>query len=487
MNNIHNILMVSHSDFPANSAIHVHHFANELIKQGFDCVVAVPHNKSSIASIKDNLYKVTQYDEIEEIESLFNNQQPPDLVHGWTPREHVRIYCNALSAKYQFKLIVHLEDSEESVIQRFLNLSLDEILGENEGLIPYNLSHPRKYQEFLNTADGVTVIIDSLNEFIAESLPTVTLFPGVDTDKFFPRQKNQALINKLQIPVNATILSYTGNVHLANQDEVRCLYLAVGKRNLQGKPTILIRTGIDNNLQILQDDDLWIKQYVIELGWVELEMIPDILALADILVQPGESDDFNDYRFPSKIPEFLAMGKPIIVPKTNIAHHLQHLENAFILPIVDQETLPEAIDFLRNNPEIAEKIAKGGLKFAHNNLNWFNSTQKLINFYQQPLIKENQLISLSKALTRVQYYLKDLQTQKSQENRENPDNQELLILQNTLQQTQNQVQELQNQNHSLQQEIDHLKTEIIAMKTSKFWKIRENWCKLKNAIGFQSN
>ncbi len=487
MKNIQNILMVSHSDFPANSAVHVHHFANELVKQGFDCIVAVPHNKGSIATMTNNLYQVTQYDEIDEIESLFNNQQPPDLVHGWTPREHVRIYCNALAAKYQFKLIVHLEDSEESVIQRFLNLPLGEIVGENENLIPYNLSHPRKYQEFLNTCDGVTVIIDSLNDFVHKSLPTLTLFPGVDTNKFFPRPKNQELINKLKIPVNATILSYTGNVHLANQAEVRCLYLAVGKRNLGGKPTILIRTGIDNNLQFLAEDELWVKEYIIELGWVDLQEIPDILALADILVQPGESDDFNDYRFPSKIPEFLAMGKPVILPKTNIASHLQHLENAFILPIVNQETLPDAIDFLMDNPEMAEKIATGGLKFAHNHLNWVKSTNKLINFYQRLLAEEKQLISLTKALKRVQYHIQDSSINNNQQNREISDDKKLLNLQNTLQESQNKVKELQNINHSLQEEIYNLKTEIIAMKTSKFWKIRKSWFKLKSAIGFRSH
>lgn len=475
--------MVSHADFPTNSAIHVHHFANELIKQGFDCIVAVPHNKDAIAAVNDNLYKVTQYGEIDEIEKLFKNRLPPDLVHAWTPREHVRIYCNALSAKYQFKLIVHLEDNEECIIQRYLNLPLEDIVCKNEHLIPYNLSHPRKYKEFLNTADGVTVIIESLNNFIHQSLPTITLFPGVDTNKFFPHPKNQQLIDKLKIPTEATILSYTGNVHLANQEEVKCLYLAVGKLNLQGKPTILIRTGNDNNLQFLTEDELWVKQYVIELGWVDLQEIPDILALADILVQPGESDNFNDYRFPSKIPEFLAMGKPIILPNTNIAHHLQHLENAFILPTVDEKTLPDAINFLRDNPEIAKKIATGGLKFAQNNLNWLSSTQKLINFYQQILAEKNQLISLDKALKRVQYYVKDLQTQKG---RENSCNKEFVNLQNTIEKNKIRVEQLQNKNDNLQQEIEKIKTEILAMKTSKFWKIRQSWFKLRNVIGFRS-
>jgi len=455
-----NILMISHSDFPANSTVHIHHFANELVKIGYDCVVSVPHDKNSITSLKGNLYEVTQYDEIEQIHTLFSNQQPPDLVHAWTPRERVRIYCNALSAKYEFKLVIHLEDNEESLIQCYLNLPLEQISGENEHLIPYGFSHPQKYKEFLHTADGVTVIMDSLNQFVPESMSTITLFPGVDNRQFFPRPRNSELIASLNIPDHATILCYTGAAHFANQEEVRCLYLAVGQRNLEGKPTILVRTGTDTNLQFLREDELWVKQYAIELGWVDRELIPDILSLADVLVQPGKPDEFNDYRFPSKIPEFLAMGKPIIIPNTNIAHYLQHLENALILPVVDQESLPKAIDLLVDNPDLAQKIGQQGLEFALTNLNWGSSTKKLVSFYEALFAPEKQLNSVTNVLKRVRFH----------------HFQELA----TLQQTKNKVEELQNLN-------DNLNSEMMGMKTSKFWKIRKKWFKLKHLIGFQSN
>lgn len=473
-----NILMVSHSNFPTNSAVHVHHFANELVKGGFDCVVAVPHNKDSIATLGGNLYQVTQYDEIEQIQTLFCNQEPPEIVHAWTPREHVRRYCNALSAKFEFKLIIHLEDNEESIIQRYLNLSLDQIVGENEHLIPYNLSHPRKYQEFLQSADGVTVIIDKLKDFVPQSIPTMTLFPGVDNAQFFPHQQNLELRASLKIPDHATVLCYPGNIHLANQEEVRSLYLAVGQRNLEGKLTILLRTGIDNNLQFLEKDDMWVRKYVIELGWIDRQQIPNILSLADVLVQPGQQDDFNDYRFPSKIPEFLALGKPIIIPDTNIAKHLQHLENAFIMPVVDQNSLPKAIDLLIDNPDLARKIAQQGLEFALAHLNWANSTQGLVSFYRSLFTPELQISSLNNSLKRIKFHLIDYKKQ---------ENEKLATVLKNLQTIQHKVEKLQNQNLSFTQEIESLETEITGMKTSKFWKIRESWFTIKKLIGLPIN
>lgn len=445
-----NILIVSHSHFPSNSSIHVHYFANELIKLGLDCVVAVPYDKNSINTLKGNLYSVTQYDEIDKIADFFCDRNPPDLVHAWTPREHIRKYCYALSAKYEFKLVIHLEDNEKSVTERFLGISLDNWLPENDALIPYNLSHPVKYREFMATADGVTTIIDKLKEFAPSSASTMTLYPGVDRKQFYPQPKNTDLLKSLGIENNTTILCYTGNVHLANIDEVRSLYLAVGKRNQAGSPTVLLRTGINNNLQILDKEQLWSEKYIIELGWVDRKTIPEILALADILVQPGRSDEFNDYRFPSKIPEFLAMGKPVIIPNSNIAKSLTHQENAIILDSVDENSLPSAIDAIVDNPDLNHALAENALKFAEN-LNWTNSTNKLYSFYQSLFVEEKEISTLRNALTRTRLYCEYLQ-----------------YFQNSYQTDRIRIQELD--------------IEINAMKTSKFWKAREQWFNVKRCF-----
>ena len=443
-----NILIVSHSDFPSNSSIHVHHFANELVKLGLNCVVAVPHDKSTIYTLKGNLYSVTQYSEIENITDFFANHLPPDLVHAWTPREHVRNYCYALSMKYEFKLVIHLEDNEESVIERFLDISLEDWSTELDHLVPYNLSHPVKYKEFMATADGVTVIINKLKKFVPPSASTITLYPGVDREEFYPQAKNTNLLKHLGIKNGTTILCYTGNVHLANVDEVRCLYLAVGKRNQAGKPTVLLRTGIDNNLQFLNDEQLWVKEYVIELGWVNRKKIPKILALADVLVQPGKSDEFNDYRFPSKIPEFLAMGKPVIIPDTNIGKDLSHQENALILESVDESSLPEMIDFVLDNHHLSNTLVENALKFVDNNLNWTNNGKNLYSFYQGLFAEERQINALRNALTRSRLYYRELNLAKNGY----------------------QPNELR---------IKELELKINAMKTSKFWKMREQWFRIK--------
>ncbi|MCS6942235.1 MAG: glycosyltransferase [Geminocystis sp.] len=397
-NVLRNILLVSHSDFPTNSAVHVHHFANELVKMGLDCVVAVPKDKNSIHSLnRTNLYKVTQYNEYQTITDFFDNKQPPDLVHCWTPREHVRIYCKQLSQHYSFRLVVHLEDNEEAVTARLLQNPSSQWEATEGRKMSSCLSHPQHSKEFLRHANGVTVIIDTLQQLIPYPLPRLTVYPGVDTSQFYPRRKNSQLLSHFSIPPHATIICYTGNVYATNVAEVRSLYLAVGKRNREGKPTYLIRTGIDYTPLLTPQED-WIRKYLIELGWVEREKIPEILSLADVLIQPGKSDEFNDYRFPSKIPEFLAMGIPVILPDTNIAKFLTHGENALILPVVNEETIPPAIDLLLNNPSLRQRLIKGGLHFVYNYLNWQKNTRQLLDFYQSLFPDNKKFIPLENSL-----------------------------------------------------------------------------------------
>ncbi|MDY7002582.1 MAG: glycosyltransferase family 4 protein [Cyanobacteriota bacterium] len=381
-----NILFVLYEDFHSNSALHVHHFANNLVKLGFDCVVAVPRNKQTVSQVGEHLahlYKVTEYGEFYRLNKLFENQQGPDVVHVWTPREVTRNYCHKLRKAYSFKLVIHLEDNEEYVLEKYLNKPFKEIANANGSLtIPDNVSHPQKYREFLASADGVTVIIEKLKEFVPNNVPSLVLWPGVETEYFYPRNPNPEIVNRFGIPENTLVFSYTGNVHAANTYEVRSLYLAVAMLNREGTPAVLVRTGRDF-CNFLGDDDNWARKYAIELGYVDRSLMPEILALADVLIQPGRPDKFNDYRFPCKLPEFLAMGKPVILPSTNIGLVMENEKDALVLPVVDGVNIVESVGELFKDKSLSEKLGQGAINFAKTHLNWQKNTELLKSFYQE--------------------------------------------------------------------------------------------------------
>lgn len=487
-----NVLLVCHAGFPQNSAVHVHYFANGLVNLGLDCVVAVPHHKNEVSTVGHNLYKVIQFDEIDRLTELFDNQQGPDIVHAWTPREPVRKFCTQLEERFRFKLIIHLEDNEERILEVFAKRSIEALDEFNSDLIPPGLSHPKKHREFLESADGATVIMDRLKEFVPDRIPTATLWPGVDFEQFFPRPANANLVKELGIAEGSTVICYTGNVHSVNFAEVRGLYLAVGKRNLQHKPTVLVRTGI-NDFEILHADEAWIRQHTIELGFVDRSMIADLLALADVLVQPGESDRFNDYRFPSKIPEFLAMGKPVILPATNIGRFLTDRKNAIVLPVVNETSLSDAIDLVVQNPILAQTLSEGAWQFAKAHLDWNEKSQNLKTFYEKLLIEQNETVSFEQAFGRMQRQAQDLRTELNQTQiRLQHVEAALATAQTQLQQTQGELCQTQGELCQTQAQLQHTEaaltltqTTIAAMETSKFWQLRTVWMRLKHRFGLK--
>lgn len=374
-------------DFSTSSAIHVHTFANWLQKKGHDCIVAVPVNKESVNNFigGEILYQPALYDKTTDNSFVFSNGKAPDIIHGWTPREVVRKQCDLLKRKYPAsKLIVHLEDNEEAVLEKMLGFSNEflrslpnEILNE---ITPDVLSHFNYYKNFLNDADGITVIIDTLVEFIPKNMPHLMLWPIVDLDEYQPRKIDPNLRAKLGINPNDFVICYTGSVHSVNYQEVRSLYLAVALANREGISVKLVRTGRDEYV-FSGDEDKWARQHTIELGYVDRDKIIEYLSIADFLVQPGKNDQFNAYRLPSKIPEFLAMGKPIAVPNSNIGRFLKDKEEAILLEKGDSLDILSAIKQVNENGELKNRIAMGARKFALKNFDNEIIINNLIKFY----------------------------------------------------------------------------------------------------------
>lgn len=381
-----NILFVLYEDFHCNSALHIHEFANNLVMSGFDCVVTVPHNKHTIASLSSqspHLYNYNEFWELYKLPEYFKNYQGPDLVHIWNPREINRSYWEKLKKIYpNCKLVIHLEDNEEFITEKYLNRPWADLIAEGESLVvPDNVSHPVKYQEFLASADGVTIIIDKLKEFVPPQVPHLVLWPGADTEHFSPRPPNQDLLKRFHISPEQMVFCYTGNVHAANTLEVRSLYLAVAMLNRQGTPAVLMRTGQDF-CQFLGENDRWARQYSRELGYVDRSTLPEILSLATVLIQPGRPDKFNDYRFPCKLPEFLSMGKPVILPATNIGLEMQHKQDALVLPAVNAIPIVETVELLLQDNDLYQQLSQGALNFTEKYLNWQHNTKLLRDFYR---------------------------------------------------------------------------------------------------------
>lgn len=191
-------------------------------------------------------------------------------------------------------------------------------------------------------------------------------FNGGASSLFFPRPKAPDLIDQLRIPINSIVLSFPGDVNEGNARDVRSLYLAVAMLNREGVPVTLVRAGRDH-CSFLGADEQWARKYAIELGFVEHGEIPRVLSLADFFVQPGLHNRPNDFWLPRKIPEFFAMGRPVILPRVGIGEFIEHGVNGWVLPKVDALGIVDAVKHLREDKTMTDKLSRAALVFYERN------------------------------------------------------------------------------------------------------------------------
>src|SRR6478736_1543136 len=121
-----NVLFVLYHDFGANSAVHVHNFANQLAALGHSIAVAIPEDADRGAGMGEQNYTVHHFDQVDgDWSRVFPCSGGPDIVHAWTPRENVRLFCEKLAGFCDFALFVHLEDNEELILEVNLGIPFE--------------------------------------------------------------------------------------------------------------------------------------------------------------------------------------------------------------------------------------------------------------------------------------------------------------------------------------------------------------------------
>jgi glycosyltransferase involved in cell wall biosynthesis len=376
-----NILFVNHNGFSSNSAVHVMNLANAIAELGADVAVAVPEGDDTQPAGAVRFKPITYQ---AAMGLRYQGGQGPDFIHAWTPRQHVARITRALSSAHGCPYIVHLEDNEHAITAANLGLSVAQLralaAAQPHFAVPDHLAQPQDMQAFLNGSVGVTVLMDRLLEFKPPALPGVVIWPAAENELFYPRTADLALRAQLGIPKHAKVLVYHGNVHLANVGEVRSLYLAIGALERQGVDIVLVRLGADD-VPVLPPEMGSIARLVIKVPFQPREQISRYLALADVLVQPGRVDDFNAYRFPSKLPEFFAMGRPVILPATNVGLVLQQDEEGLLLRRGDALETAMAIKRVLEDRQLSDRTAAGGRRFYERMLDWKKSGSSLMRFY----------------------------------------------------------------------------------------------------------
>ena len=363
-----NILFVLYGDFNSNSANPLVLYARELESRGHKCAIAVPSNLESVSLHKNPAFIPILYaDVLASPDSVFRESRPADVIHACTPREVVRHFITAYMAKRPTPLVIYLEDNERWIATRVLGFHEAILIQHTEREISEKLSdsfaHPFRYDSFIGLADAVAVIQDKLRSKVPPWVHCETVMIGVDVEFFSPRRPDLLLRTKYGIADNEKVIVYHGGVNQFTRPAIETLCKAVALIKQRGYPCQLLRTG-RYALDFLKEMPPETASAISDLGVLPKHELPDLLALADVFVQPGQIDPFEDLRLPGKVPEFLAMGRPVIMPNANIAHLFSDGSDAVLLRTGSPSEIATKCIELFSDPEQAHEIGRAGRRLA---------------------------------------------------------------------------------------------------------------------------
>ncbi len=392
-----NILFVLYGDFDSNSANPLVLYARELQLAGHACAIAVPSNLETVSQHANPAFVPILYrDVLAAPDSVFPDGRPADVIHACTPREVVRHFVMSYMDTRPTPLVIYLEDNESWISTRTMGLDENTLVKYPEKEIcerlPESLAHPFRYRSFIGLADAVATIQEKLKLEVPPWVHCETVMIGVDIDFFSPRSPDASLRVKYGVAEHEKVIVYHGGLDNFKKAAIETLCNAVGLINRQGYPCRLLRTGL-RPLAFLEQMPKEVAASISDLGVLPKQDLPDLLALADVFVQPGQIDLFEDLRLPGKVPEFLAMGRPVVMPSVNIAHLFSDGLDAVLLRSGTAEEIAAKCIGLFSDPRNASMIGRAGRNVAEKYFDVRKQARRLEDVYKTACCNFNPAIA----------------------------------------------------------------------------------------------
>lgn len=121
-----------------------------------------------------------------------------------------------------------------------------------------------------------------------------------------------------------------------------------------------------------------LERHVYYLGSRTLEQLPEEIENCDIGVIPNHRNTFTDINTPTRIFEYLALGKPVIAPGTMGIRDYFRDESLYLFASGDPDDLARAMMLAASHPEQARQVAKKGQE-VYLKHSWKNERESLID------------------------------------------------------------------------------------------------------------
>ncbi len=379
------VVFVSYGAFDSNSGGHIAGFASELRRRGYAVGVCAREPVADAYAFGPPTYEFFSHAQLARdpragvaFDGVFEPEQT--LLVCWTPRRVSGRAVIQASRVCDVPYVIHMEDNEDQLT--WARLGPPGADGQDGAPSAIDADNAAR-RWLIRGAAGVTVIAERLKEGLPHDKPCILLEPGVDFGLFcepLAPVRKTSLLRAAGVAAGSTVIVYPGNIHKANVEEMAQLYRAIRLTRGRGHDVALIKTGNDdvNMRAVLGYDPA--NHGVTTVGNVDRRYLIDLLKCADIFVQPGAPGPFNDYRLPSKLPELLAIGRPVLLPRANVGLKLRHGVDAILLETGSAKEIAKRIERVLGDPALARALSSNARRFARRAYRWDRQGRRLESF-----------------------------------------------------------------------------------------------------------
>jgi glycosyltransferase involved in cell wall biosynthesis len=190
---------------------------------------------------------------------------------------------------------------------------------------------------------------------------------GVDPERFVPRAKDFALAAQLGIGPDSVVVGFTGVLRawhgldllleafaLLRRDNLDVFLLIVGDG--PARPAIETRIG-----------EIGLSDRVKVTGRLPHDQVPTYVSLFDVAVSPKATF----YASPMKVIEYMALGKPVVVPNTgNFLDMVDDRVNGVTFADGNEQALAACLASLYREPAQRTKLGAAARAKVETRLNW---------------------------------------------------------------------------------------------------------------------
>ena len=234
-------------------------------------------------------------------------------------------------------------------------------------------------------ANGFVVLTYYLEKFIknryGSEIPIIILPGLVDTEDFAESNFKEKYNSIITIGYVGTPTHKDGVIHLLESFAQLLKEFDNCRLNIIG--------DITNGGSVLPSLKMKAKSLNIEdkvefKGLVEHHRVPDLLSECDILTLTRPNGIFAEAGFPSKLGEYFAAKRPIVITNVgDVPHYFTHGKELVIVEPESIYSIVEGFKYLINYPSDSRTIAINGFKWMTDNLKYKEAINKILNFINE--------------------------------------------------------------------------------------------------------